>query len=196
MPLRVTTWKVGEADSDEPAEQWVNYCLALAYLPADAPAEQFVEALSLVRDTKALGAQIAGEAKTLARSIRAVVESYPLRLRRRTVRLKLVARDVREVFIERPCLAVDEHGDALLRVGFLPLSSPAVLLLLHLFLPDRNLKIGTRLRACALPGCGRTFISKAAVGGGPKPKYCSREHQQKADRLLARKRVAKYRSKP
>jgi hypothetical protein len=51
------------------------------------------------------------------------------------------------------------------------------------------------LRACRLESCGRVFISRPPLGGGPRLKYCVPDHREIATQLTGAERTAKWRSR-
>lgn len=63
---------------------------------------------------------------------------------------------------------------------------------------DRRRPFGRALRQCRLESCKRWFLAlhedqQEARKGGLPPEYCTRKHQQDANRLAARKRMADLR---
>jgi hypothetical protein len=83
------------------------------------------------------------------------------------------------------------------RANFYPLSIGAACSHALLLLLDRRRmrKLGGHLASCRLGCCQSYFLSVAPVGGGPRPKYCTPEHQRLATKLTGAERTRRWRTK-
>lgn len=58
---------------------------------------------------------------------------------------------------------------------------------------DASKPYGAALARCPLETCEQWFLRLASSAGGPRPNYCTREHQREADKVRARDRIKAWR---
>ena len=173
------------------AEAWVERCINLAYSPADTSDEVLASMVRTIRGHAWKDGDTSHGSRETRDILREILDKYPRKGARGRPRNP---GELKEVFVDA-ALHIGKRGRLELHVDFLLNDHDAMSLLLRTFLDDPALDIGSHLRKCRLESCGRLFISRSTIGGGPRPHYCSSEHRIIADNLDAANRMARRRTK-
>jgi hypothetical protein len=177
-----------QADDGSPEESFIQSCLDLASSDDSASTDQLARHFDQIMGRECgYARRIEANPNELRHQLRDAFASYPRKTR---ITVKESWEPLRGAVVRHAMLISAPDGAPVVSFNIDFRDVEGVIEWLLILLDDPVVGIGKHLRSCALPSCGRRFISKSTSKGGPRRKYCCDDHQELADRHNAKARMA------